>query len=78
MQNITGAVSFHDLLGRTLSVSVVAGALKSAGRTGTNIQAETGTSSNDTGLAFDASLVARTGTTTHGKQIGVTYLIKVL
>ena len=28
-------------------------------------------------LSFDASLVARTGTTTHGKQIGINYIIKI-
>ncbi|MBQ7165892.1 MAG: tail fiber protein [Treponema sp.] len=69
LQNITGT------LGRVLCYGT--GAFKPA--TGDyHIRAENGSvdgSKHD--VTFDASRVARTGTVTHGKQIGINYIIKI-
>lgn len=62
LRNLTGALKTDGTLPKTTYPSVA--------------PASIGSYYNDEQVKFDASLVARTGTTTHGKQVGVNYCIK--
>lgn len=73
LQNITGntKTGFYAK-GNTNSGS---GALRYI-KSGTTKAMESAYTDSYGNITFDASLVARTGTTTHGKQLGVNYIIK--
>lgn len=74
LQKITG-----ELYGMNQcnSIGITASGAFVAGHSG-RIEYQGNDTSSYTGASFDSSRVTRGGTTTHGKQIGVTYLIKVL
>lgn len=77
IQNITGKItSSGECLFNSRGGPSATGAFTVSGSTSWN-----GGDNNNSGastLNFDASLVARTGTTTHGKQKGVNYIIKAV
>lgn len=79
MQNINGELMFGtagiNTYGNIVSNSGAFTVLDSAPRGITNIN---NTEVTGYRIGFSASLVARTGTETHGKQKGVKYIIKVL
>ncbi len=74
LQTITG-----ELYGMNQcnNMSITASGAFVAGHSG-RMEYQGSDTSSSSGASFDSSRVTRGGTTTHGKQIGVTYLIKVL
>lgn len=79
IQNITGSVKVR----RSISSGVVSAIFDAkdivsiTGNTASNVYlGQAGSSGYSDQLNIDASRVARAGTTTHGKQIGVNYIIK--
>ena len=72
LQNITGALQGVIGSGNTSSSS---GAFNRDAHGGSGVL-YSGTGLEENGFSFNASRVARTGTSTHGKQLGVNYIIK--
>mgnify|MGYP002621645839 CR=1 FL=1 len=73
IQNITGNTKSSTFNGDGATGGV--GAIRLTQNT-FNRQLSAGSSTGWFDISFDASRVARTGTTTHGKQLGVNYIIK--
>lgn len=74
IQNITGSITNND--GWNLPNPSGSGAFKQRASGDAFSVSRTSSVANQGGFDFNASLVARTGTTTHGKQLGVNYIIK--
>ena len=79
IQNITGQIYIDELASGYGSGSYTPkGAFANLGTKGNTTTRYNSASGNYKTYDFDASRVARAGTTTHGKQIGVNYIIKAV
>lgn len=76
IQNITGQIKSNGYAIGGSSSTVNEGALFGGDFNKKTSSGESGSAIYMASLSFDASRVARTGTTTHGKQKGVNYIIK--
>ena len=78
LQNITGKYSSTDYSISNISISnaVEDGALYGKDYDAYSADGTSNNKNDQRTLMFDASRIARTGTTTHGKQVGVNYIIK--
>lgn len=75
MQNITGEVTLNNNTNSGSPIASANGAFFTSGLSSINLDSGEWSNRPST-LNIDASRVARTGTTTHGKQMGLNYIIK--